>query len=141
MNYLKESDKKMAEGIIHTTRDVMSEFPEIELGYVFGSFLKGNFRDIDIAILLSKKLEPYESMKFAMKVGRFLEKSLDYKYEFDIKILNSSPGHFRYQVIKTGLSIFFRNNINRIRYEADVTSDYLDYKETLDWFDQRTITA
>ena len=48
---------------------IVSEFEEIDTSYVFGSFLKADkFNDIDVALLISGDLPPYERLKFELKV-------------------------------------------------------------------------
>ncbi|ATZ61211.2 MAG: hypothetical protein DDT40_00306 [candidate division WS2 bacterium] len=127
------------EEVLQKIGEVLSGFEEIDIGYVFGSFLKGEFEDIDVALLVSKSPSPYESMKFAMKVGREVERTLKYSFEIDVKILNSSPTYFQYEVIKNGKVVFCKDETKRIRYEAKVLSNYLDYKDTLDWIDKKLL--
>jgi predicted nucleotidyltransferase len=126
-----EMVEKLAEGL--------SKFQEVEVGYVFGSFLTGKFTDIDVALLLPKALPPHESMRFAMRVARTLEKALEHRFEFDVKILNSSPIYFRHEVIKNGEVVFCRDEAKRIEYEAGVLSEYLDYRDVLEWFDEKLL--
>ena len=126
-----ETTRKIADGL--------SNFHEVEVGYVFGSFLTGKFTDIDVALLLSKKLPPYQSMKFAMEVARALEKALGHKFEFDVKVLNSSPIQFQHEVIKNGEVVFCKDETKRVGYEAGVLSEYLDYREVLEWFDKKLL--
>ncbi len=55
--------------------EVISGFDDVEIAYIFGSFLeRDRFNDIDIAMLLSKELNPYGRFKFAMEIARELEK-------------------------------------------------------------------
>ena len=90
--------------------DSLFAFKEIEIGYVFGSFLeREEFEDIDVALPISKKFSPYRRGKFAMRVGREMEKNIQSRYEIDVKILNNSLLSFQYQVIKNGKPIFIRN--------------------------------
>jgi len=125
--------------ILQKIGEVLSKFKEIEIGYVFGSFLKGEFKDIDIALVLSKSLSPYDAMKFALNIEGELEKALRHEFEFDVKILNSAPIYFQYEVIKNGKPFFCRDKVKKIRYEAKVLSEYLDYKDTLDWFNRKLL--
>jgi len=118
--------------------DVLSTFEEIELGYVYGSALRNNFHDVDVAVLLSNDPDSYAAMKFCMEIGRELEKSFNYQFEFDVKALNSSPPQLKYEVVKTGRPVY-EGNINRPSYEAKTVSEYLDYKETLEWFDEQLL--
>ena len=125
--------------ILQKIGEVLSKFKEIEIGYMFGSFLKGEFKDIDIALVLSKSLPPYDAMKFALNIEWELEKALRHEFEFDVKILNSAPIYFQYEVIKNGKPFFCRDKVKKIRYEAKVLSEYLDYKDTLDWFNRKLL--
>ena len=128
---MKNETKRIAGGL--------SKFRDVEAGYVFGSFLTGKFTDIDVALLISKALSPYESMKLAMRVARALEKALGYRFELDVKVLNSSPIYFQHEVIKNGEVVFCRDDAKRVRYEAGVLSEYLDYKNVLEWFDEKLL--
>ncbi|MCD6248038.1 MAG: hypothetical protein J7J17_01085 [Hadesarchaea archaeon] len=132
MKWKDEAIKKISE--------TLSEFKEVELGYIFGSFHEGGrFRDIDVAILLSDPLPAYESERLAMRVALAIEKALDYKFELDVKVLNHSPVYFQHEVVKSGRPIFCRDEAGRVRYESGVLSEYLDYREVLDWFDEKLL--
>jgi predicted nucleotidyltransferase len=118
----------------------LSAFEEVELGYIFGSFHEGReFRDVDVAILLSDPLPPYESERLAMRVALAIEKALDYEFELDVKVLNHSPVYFQHEVIKNGRLIFCRDEAGRVRYEGDLLSEYMDYRDVLDWFDEKLL--
>jgi hypothetical protein len=75
----------------------------------------------------------------ALEVARTLEKALGYKFELDVKVLNSSPTYFQYEVIKSGRVIFCRDEGKRVEYEASIISEYLDYKDVLEWFDKKLL--
>ena len=89
-----------------------------------------------MALYASADFSPYEGVKFCLRVGRELERTIRPRFEFDVRFLNQAPLHFQYEVIKTGKLIFFRDEVKRIRYEAGLISSYLDYKETSDWLDR-----
>lgn len=72
----------------------------------------------------------------ADELWRSLDKPL---FEFDVKILNSAPVYFQYEVIRTGEIVCSRDEAERIEYEASVASEYLDYKPTLDFFDHELL--
>lgn len=121
--------------IIDKIKDIISQIEGICIAYIFGSSLKNNiFNDIDIGIVISDLKSPYQMLKFAMNLAKIFERKLDYKWEFDIKILNSTPIYFQHSVIKNGELLFYRNELERINYEESVLNSYLDYKDTLDWF-------
>lgn len=125
------------ENVLRVIGEVLSRFEEVDVGYVFGSFLRGEFRDVDVAILTSRRFSPYEEFKFAMSVARHIEKTLGYRFEVDVKPLRSSPIHFQYEVIRSGRPVFCKSEASRVKYEASVVSKYLDYKDALEWFDKQ----
>ena len=57
-----------------------------------------------------------------------------------MKILNTAPISLLHTVNKCGRLVFSRAREMRVRYEAGVLSLYLDYAETLDWFDRVLLT-
>lgn len=114
--------------------DVVSRFEKIQFAYLFGSILKSDrFRDIDVALYLPAEMDSYQRMKYGMKVAREIEKALDYAQEVDVRILNDAPVAFQYEVVKTGKVVFCREDKERIRFEAQVLSSYMDYQETSGW--------
>ena len=134
---LKAGEK---EEVLHTIRTVLAGCDEIEMGYVFGSFCREDFGDVDVAVLVAGEPAPYQAMRFARRVERELERGFCYRFEADVKILNTVPISLQHEVIKSGRLIFSRDRERRIRYEAGVLSLYLDYAETLDWFDRVLLT-
>jgi hypothetical protein len=63
---------------------IVSRSKNVDLAYIFGSFLEGEeFNDIDIASLLSKNLNPYKSLKFSLKVEGELERQAKPRFEFN----------------------------------------------------------
>ena len=112
--------------------------PEILAAYLFGSRTKGTATrksDIDIALLIDeKKMKPKAGME--IDYSMLIEEHTGLK-NVDVKILNLSPLYFQYEVLKNSTLIFCRDEIRRIRYEAHLTVDYLDYKPYLDYFDRR----
>lgn len=128
------------EEVLKTIRTVLASFDEIEVGYVFGSFCREDFGDVDVAILVAGEPTPYQAMRFRARVERELERRLCYRFESDVKILNTTPISLQYEVVKSGRLVFSRDRERRIRYEAGVLSRYLDYADTLDWFDRVLLT-
>lgn len=134
---MKKIEKLDREKIMEEIGKILSEFDIIEVAYVFGSFIHNpDFNDVDVALLISKKLKPYERFKFKMKVARELERKIKPRFEFDVKILNYLPLEFQYEVLKTGKAIFVRNVSNKTEYEANMISKYLDFKEIVEEIDR-----
>jgi len=118
-------------------RFVLDAYEEIDLAYVFGSFLeRDDFRDIDVAICLCEERSAYEGFKLAQRVARDLEKGLEPRVNFDVRILNSAPVYFQYEVISKGIAVMERDRELRVEYEAHLISEYLDLKYMYDRLDQ-----
>jgi predicted nucleotidyltransferase len=116
---------------------ILDEFEEIDLAYIFGSFLeRDDFNDIDVAIHLCKDQMPYQRFKLASKVARSLEQAVQPRVEFDVRILNYAPAYFQYEVICKGVVVLERDHERRVDYESDLISEYLDLKYMYDLFDQ-----
>lgn len=128
------------EDLLDTIRAVLAGLDGVEVGYVFGSFCRGDFADVDVAVLITGEPSPYQAMRFARKVERELERALCHRFEVDAKVLNTAPISFQHEVIRSGRPVFSRDRGRTVRYEADVLSRYLDYKDTLEWFDRVLLT-
>lgn len=46
--------------VLQRIGEVLSRFEEIDMGYIFGSYLRGEFEDMDVALLLSNSLPPMQ---------------------------------------------------------------------------------
>ncbi|MFZ2472324.1 MAG: nucleotidyltransferase domain-containing protein [Methanothrix sp.] len=116
---------------------ILDGFEEIDLAYVFGSFLeRDDFHDIDVAIHLNKEQLPYNRFKLAQMVARSLEQAILPRVDFDVRILNYAPAYFQYEVIRKGIIVLERDQKRRVDYEAHLISEYLDLKYMYDLFDQ-----
>lgn len=119
--------------------NIVSGFKEIDAVYLFGSFLeKDEFNDIDVALLLSEELglNSYMCLKFSLKVANEIERKIKPRFDFDVRILNTAPIEFQFEVIKKGKVIFSRDKSRRVDYEADLISTYLDLKYMYDFLDK-----
>ena len=97
----------------------------IEFAYLHGSFIaEGSFRDIDIALYLSD--DNSTDIQFELKLETTLGNLLA-PYPVDVRILNSSPLSFRYNVIKFGKPLIIMNDNLRTDFEAATFSNYFDF--------------
>lgn len=112
------------------------------MAYAFGSFLeRDNFNDIDVALFLSKELDSYKRIKYAMEIARKLEKEIKPRFEFDVMILNHSTIEFQHEVLRKGKLVFLRNEKRRIDYESRLISDYLDFKGMYEFLDKKFLAS
>jgi len=117
---------------------IVSGFDYVSVAYVFGSYVRNDdFNDIDVALLISKELNPYTRFKFEMRVARELERRIKPRFEFDVKILNHSPIEFQYEVLKKGKAVFVRDRTENVEYESETISNYLDFKTTAEYLNKK----
>ncbi|WP_235855575.1 nucleotidyltransferase domain-containing protein [Methanofollis fontis] len=130
-------DREERARVLREIGDVMGRFPVVSLGYVFRSFLRGPFHDLDCAVLLSGSHSPYEAMKIARRIEGEIERAIGYLCVVECRVLNDAPVSFAYEVIRAGRAVYVREPAVRIRYEAGLISAWQDYRETLVWFNRR----
>jgi predicted nucleotidyltransferase len=117
---------------------IVSGFDYVSAAYVFGSYPSNDdFNDIDVALLISKELDPYTSFKFEMMVARELERQIKPRFEFDVKILNHAPIGFQYEVLKNGKAVFLRDRTENVEYESEAISNYLDFQTTNEYLNKK----
>jgi len=117
--------------------EIVSKFDDVDIAYIFGSFLESEkFEDIDVGLVLNKDISPYARFKLSMKVARELERKIKPRLEFDVKILNHSPIEFQHEVLKKGRVVFSRNEDKRIEFESRLISTYLDHRVMYDFIDK-----
>ena len=120
---------------------IVSGFDDVSAAYVFGSFIHhDDFNDIDVALLISKELNPYTRFKFEMRVARELERRIKPRFEFDVKILNHAPIEFQYEVLKKGKAVFLRDRTENVEYESETISNYLDFQTTAEYLNKKFLT-
>ena len=114
------------EVILGKAADVIRSHDEILVGYLYGSFAKGEHderSDVDIGLLLVKDYRPdplYESrisLEFDECIGGGVE----------ARVLNGRDIIFLHQVLRYGRVIFSRDERGRVEFETYVYSRYLDF--------------
>jgi predicted nucleotidyltransferase len=133
-------DKAKRKVILAEVKQVSSENREIALTYVYGSFVgEVAFRDLDLAVVLTTSVTPYEEGKLCGVLAREIEGRIKPRIEVDIRAVNSAPPHFQFEVIRSGRLVFARTEHERVEFEEEVLTNYLDYQDTLKWFEQQLI--
>jgi uncharacterized protein len=119
---------------IQALAPVLEKHPEIMLGYVFGSYLcREKYRDVDIAILLDDGKESLTLQNDTL--GCNIGEALSLGCNVDLVILNDAAVEFCHNVIKNGSLFFARDDQVRIAFETKILDEFMDYRETLSWFD------
>ncbi len=136
----KHRDTKMPnkKEVMDEIGKIASKFDDVRAAYVFGSYVHNDdFNDIDVALLISKELDPYTRFKFEMQVARELERRIKPRSEFDVKILNHAPIEFQYEVLKGGKAVFLRDRTKNVEYESETISNYLDFQTTAEYLNKK----
>jgi hypothetical protein len=101
-----------------------SEYDEITVVYLFGSFITGEFfSDIDIGIVT--KVNPVKTLKFELDLEIRLEKIVG--CPVDVRVLNYAPLSFCQNVIRQGIVIIDHNPDNRADFEGRILKKYFDF--------------
>ncbi|MEM2574005.1 MAG: hypothetical protein QXF77_06285, partial [Candidatus Jordarchaeales archaeon] len=65
-------DENAKDPISQVLKDVLLPFDKVDLGSIFGSLLD----ELNVAVVTSERLQPYDGRKFATKLTNFIKKSL-----------------------------------------------------------------
>ncbi len=122
--------KKLESNIV----DILSEEDIVQFAYLYGSFLKGRFNDIDIVVYLKEEFSEKDIIEFEMSKEVELSKKLG--YEVDLRILNGRKIVFLHQVLKNGELLVCSDEKKRVEFESKVYSEYLDIKYYLDQYNE-----
>lgn len=127
-------DRKL---IINTIKKVIEKESEVLFAYLYGSSVYhaevfGN--DIDVAVYL-KTLDMVGYLKKEEELTGALVTSL-HNDRIDLKILNVSPFLLQYNVIKEGIQIFVRDELERVGFEVMVMNRFFELKPYLDEYRQ-----
>ena len=120
------------ESVKATLQPFFDDRPEVILVYLFGSFLrrpKGNFHDIDLALLVDhdqfEALDRARPYGYRASLGTDLAHTLRYDI-IDVTILNFASPLLLKRIIRTGELIFCRAERNRIEFEISAFKRFAD---------------
>jgi uncharacterized protein len=124
--------------LIENSSEILADFPEISLVYIFGSQVTGKvgpLSDFDLGILVSN---PAEGFVVAARFQHALVQLL-HTERVDVVLLNRAPIELAYQVIATGKLIFQQDIDTRVEFEAGVMGKYGDYLPVLLFFNDQIL--
>lgn len=98
----------------------------IRFAYLHGSFLSGEFRDIDIGVYVEEDMDEKDRIDF--ELNKEVELSRELGYEVDLRALNLAPNSFCYNVIKDGELLFSFDESLRSDFESLVLVKHHDFK-------------
>lgn len=121
--FLELSEK---EALQEKLTNIINNYEDISFAYIHGSFLTEKyFADIDIAIFW----EHFESKDQALRQEIDLEMALqdELGYPIDVRIINSAPLSFCYNVLKSGKMLCSKNEELRVDFVTRTIDNYIDF--------------
>jgi len=126
-NELSEKEK---ENIKSKIIDHLREEDKVSFAYLHGSFLKGEFNDIDLAVYISEtdfeSMDKKEIPDFELRKEVEISKSVG--FSVDLRSLNDAPNSFCYNVIKDGKVLFSEDESLRADFESLVLVKHHDFQ-------------
>lgn len=101
---------------------------DVLLGYLFGSQaagLEGPLSDVDVAVLLDKRLSKAKRFELRLELARSLS-SLLRTGKVDVIVMNDAPVTLNYEIIKHGKALVVRDDELKLETESKILSMYLD---------------
>src|SRR5438105_1847734 len=103
--------------------------PEVRLAYLFGSQATGRtnrLSDVDVAVLANPsaalKNTPYGYKALLITdIMKALKRN-----DVDVVLLQEAPYFLRQRIITSGTPLYVKDELERIRFEADVMNRYPD---------------
>jgi predicted nucleotidyltransferase len=108
--------------------EYMSRRREIQAAYIFGSIASGRTRpdsDVDVAVLVSGRIQPDNLFKYRLKLMADLGSAL-HRSDVDVVILNEAPPLLAHRVLSKGKLIFERSPSARVRFQVNTANRYAD---------------
>ena len=112
---------------INDVKEILSKEENILFAYLHGSFSNlDNFGDIDIAVFLNHVPDNVlDIINLEFDLGKKIEKTTS--FPTDVRVLNSAPPSFRYNVIKKGIKLLEKDEKKRVDFETITLKEYFDF--------------
>jgi hypothetical protein len=117
-------NKEQRERIKKRMADFLQEKPDIIFAYLYGSFLEGHFRDIDVAVYLAG-ISKGGTLQYELNLENELGKLAG--FWADVRILNHASLSFRFNVVKNGILLFSKDERIRCDFECLTIVEYHDF--------------
>jgi predicted nucleotidyltransferase len=108
---------------LETLRDVVGEFSQVRLAYLFGSVAAGTARDtsdVDIAVLLAPGADPETLDRLIAALESVSARTVD------LVDLAAAPPLLAHEIIKNGKLILSRDEDERVAFVTRAIASYLD---------------
>jgi predicted nucleotidyltransferase len=110
------------------TPSILVSYP-VDAAYVYGSVARGTvtpFSDLDIALLLTTPLQPYERLMLELTIQGEIEAACGLS-PVDVRTINQAPLLVRGQIVQRGVLLYERDRARRIAFEVATRKRYFDF--------------
>lgn len=125
------------EKLITVLKEILEKEKEILFGYLYGSYAL-NFihskSDIDIAVyLIPSNINDYIQKEKELSAALITKL---YNDNIDLRILNTLPFLLKYKVIKEGIPILIKDELERIDFETMIMNRFFELKPYLEEYNR-----
>jgi len=112
--------------------EALKKFNEIEFAYIFGSHASGratNLSDLDIAVYINNFNSPDEFIKYPYGFESAVTGNLSIiikSDKIDLVLLNKVDILLSQKIINTGILLFERNKLSRVKVENNIRYEFID---------------
>jgi predicted nucleotidyltransferase len=136
--------KRLLERLVAAASRVCAEHPDVELAWLHGSVLRGGLcHDIDLGLVVRpdrprpwevaqevcNRLEPFERPAWIPRVP----------VPWDVRALSKAGPPFLFRVISTGRCVFERSSGERVFFEAQVMSQWIEFRPVWEAGERRVL--
>ncbi len=107
---------------------ILRAYP-VEAAYIYGSVARGTVlpsSDVDVALVLSSALPPYERLKLELAIQAALEDASGFS-PVDVRVINEAPLMVRGRIVQEGVLIYEGSRAGRIAFEVATRKRYFDF--------------
>jgi predicted nucleotidyltransferase len=118
--------------LLNILKEILERDEDIQFAYLYGSQAYGSTyfeSDVDIAVYL-KPADIKEYVKKEKELTSILITQL-HTDKIDLRILNVSPFLLQYKIIKEGIPIVIRDEVERVDFETRVMNKFFELKPHL----------
>ncbi len=116
-------------GPLDPARELLESQPPVRLAYVFGSTARGEARtssDVDIGVVLDVTRPPVDLAELAEKLEGVLFRRVD------LLDLDRASPLLRREILRDGVLLVCRDEVERAEFESRALSEYLDTEHLRD---------
>jgi predicted nucleotidyltransferase len=110
---------------------LLGQYP-VDAAYVYGSIARGTatpLSDIDIALLLTHAVSPYDRLKLELTIQGDIATMSDL-ISIDVRSINDAPLMVQGRIVQEGKLIYERDHARRVNFEVMTRKRYFDFAPT-----------